>query len=41
MRREALPDHVIDKIQFVALRYACFWHKADMAVVLNDVRVWG
>ena len=19
----------------------CFWHKADMASVLNDVRFWG
>jgi hypothetical protein len=26
---------------FTAAQNICFWHKADMAATLNDVRFWG
>ena len=28
-------------VHFAAAHYVCFWHKADMAIVLGDVRFWG
>jgi hypothetical protein len=26
---------------FAASHFVCFWHKADITIVLNDVRYWG
>ena len=26
---------------FAATHFVCFWHKADIVIVLNDVRFWG
>jgi hypothetical protein len=27
--------------EFAAVQNVCFWHKADMAIALNNVRFWG
>jgi hypothetical protein len=36
----ALADEVIELPLFAAPAHVRFWHKADMAITLIDVRFW-
>ena len=37
----ATADQVINRTRFVALRYVCFWRKADIPRLSSNVCFWG
>jgi hypothetical protein len=37
----ALADESNELRFFVALHFVCYWHKADITIVLHHVRFWG